>query len=791
MTLSALLFFIYIFQTLPDPGLLERRQVAESTKIYDRAGEILLYEIHGEEKRTVIPLTEIPEVVKQATLAVEDAGFYAHPAFDWKSILRALFANLRQRQVVQGGSTITQQLAKNAFLTPERTLARKIKELILAFRLEKRFTKDEILGLYLNQIAYGSNAYGIEAASQIFFEKSARDLSLAEAALLTSLPKAPSFYSPWGGNRETLFARWDYVLQRMAEEGFITEEEKTTAAKTELKFAPPSRGIKAPHFVIMVQEYLNREYGENFVRSAGLKVITTLDWGLQTLAEKVVANGAKRNAQLYKGNNAALVAQDAQTGQILALVGSKDYFDTVSEGNFNVATQGLRQPGSALKPIFYAAAFRRGFTPETMIFDLATEFDTTGDPEKSYQPGNYDGNFRGPLTLRQALANSINVPAVKVLYLVGLEDGLTAARAFGLTTLTEKSRYGLSLTLGGGEVKLADLINAYSVFAQDGIKHRQSFILKVATKDKVLEEYRDTPERIMESQYIRLVNDILSDAVARRPIFGVSLNLPSLPNHQLAVKTGTSNDFRDAWTIGYTPSLVVGVWAGNNNNEPMTKEGASIAAAVPIWRDFMVAAFRDRPPEVFEKPELVLREKPMLRGEYLVRYQAGSEILPQIHSLLFYVDKGNPLGPELRNPADDPQFENWEKPVLVWAEKNVADFSNFNKPLPPDSLVLNEGLTAPRPADIDIKFIRPQSGDFIDGRISVSAEINSANLLSKAELYLNNNLLDTESGIAKNNFRYEAVLSPSTLGLQNLLRLVAWDDKNNSREVSLIVFSRL
>ncbi|TSC66968.1 MAG: penicillin-binding protein, partial [Parcubacteria group bacterium Gr01-1014_73] len=452
--LAGVTFIFYIWQTLPPPTLIEERRVAESTKIYDRTGEILLYEIHGEERRTIIPLAEIPEIVRRATIAVEDAGFYDHPAFDWKSIIRAFLANLKQGQIVQGGSTITQQLAKNAFLTSERTLTRKIKELVLAFELERNFTKDQILELYLNQIPYGSNAYGIESASQIYFEKSVADLNLAEVTILASLPKAPSFYSPWGKNKEALFERQIYVLAQMLQAGFITEKVQKEAVETKISFSKPLQGIRAPHFVMMVQDYLVRQYGENFVRVNGLKVITTLAWPLQQLAEQAVAEGAARNTELYQGKNAALVAQDSNTGQILALVGSKDYFDTENDGNFNVAAQGLRQPGSAIKPFVYAAAFRKGYTPETMVFDLATEFDTTGQPEKSYKPVNYDGEFRGPLTLRKALGQSVNVPAVKVLYLVGLDEALRTARDFGLSTLRERSRYGLSLVLGGGEVKL-------------------------------------------------------------------------------------------------------------------------------------------------------------------------------------------------------------------------------------------------------------------------------------------------------------------------------------------------
>ncbi|MBI4193299.1 MAG: penicillin-binding protein, partial [Candidatus Colwellbacteria bacterium] len=359
-----------IVQTLPAHTLIENRQVAESTKIYDRTGEVLLYEIHGEEKRTIVPFDEIPDVVKEATIAVEDSGFYSHSAVDWTSVVRALIANVTHGGIVQGGSTITQQLAKKAFLSDERTFTRKVKELALAVKLEQTLTKDEILNLYLNQIPYCSNAYGIEAASQVFFEKSAADLTLNQAALLASLPKAPSYYSPWGEHRSELLARKDTALDRMVSVGFISAGEAEAAKATDLVFSgTPLSNIRAPHFVSAVQAYLTEQYGDDLVTTGGLTVTTTLDWDLQQLAEEVVREGAARNEGLYQGTNAALVAQDPATGQILAMVGSRDYFDAELDGNFNVVTQGLRQPGSAIKPLVYAAAFSEGYTPDTVVFE--------------------------------------------------------------------------------------------------------------------------------------------------------------------------------------------------------------------------------------------------------------------------------------------------------------------------------------------------------------------------------------------------------------------------------------
>ncbi|MEK7114573.1 MAG: transglycosylase domain-containing protein [Patescibacteria group bacterium] len=673
-----------IAKELPSPEQFADRQINQSTKIYDRTGETLLYEIHGEEKRTIVPFEEIPDFVKQATISVEDREFYSHKAFDWRAIIRALFVNIIKGRVVQGGSTITQQLAKNAFLSPERTYERKLKELILAYWIEQRYSKDEILNLYLNQISYGANAYGIESASRTYFNKSAKDLNLAEAAILAALPKAPSYYSPWGSHKEELEQRKVYILEQMFKSGFIDEEEKERAGNSKIKFSEQNIGlIKAPHFVMMVKEFLVEKYGEEILEKGGLNVITTLDWKFQKAAEQTIEDGAKRNAELYDGRNAALVAQDPKTGQILALVGSKDYLAEPEpigcepgktcqfEGNFNVASQALRQPGSAFKPLAYITAFQKGYSPETVVFDLPTEFSTYGNTcpltginffdnnSLCFHPENFDRQFRGPVNLRNALAQSINVPSVKVLYLAGINDSIKTAQNFGITTLTDPSRYGLSLVLGGGEVKLIDLVGAYSVFAQEGVKHRQAFILEVKnSQGKVLEKYLDQATQIIEPQYAKLINNILSDAEARSPLFQNSLNLTVFEGREAALKTGTTNDYRDAWTIGYTPSLIVGVWAGNNNNKPMQKQAGSILAAIPIWHDFMSKVLENYPVEFFNKAEQINQTKPMLNGEYIFNNET--------HNILYYINKNDPLGPQPSSPETDSQFWNWELPIKNW-----------------------------------------------------------------------------------------------------------------------------
>ncbi len=786
-----------LIKDLPSPQQLTARRVSESTKLYDRTGKVLLYEIHGEEKRTVIPFEEIPEFLKKATLAAEDANFYNQPAFNFKAIIRALLINLKEGRISQGGSTITQQLARNAFLSRERTLTRKLKELILAIGIESKFSKDEILSLYLNQIPYGSNAYGVEAASLTYFNKRASELTLGEAAIIAALPKAPSFYSPWGSHKEELFKRRDYILERMVELGFITEEEKKKAQKEEIVFAPPSLGkILAPHFSLTVRGYLENRYGEDMLLNGGLKVITTLDWEMQQIAERLVKEGAKRNEELYAGRNAALVAQDPKTGQILALVGSRDYFEIENEGNFNVAMQALRQPGSALKPFAYLIAFKKGYHPKTKIFDVPTEFkaqdsrcpavvDFSNKNDECFHPQNFDNSFRGPVTFEEGLAHSINVPSVKVLYLAGFDDVLSTIHKFGINTLKEKGRYGLSLILGGGEVKLIELVGAYATLAQEGVRHEQSFIIKVEdSKGKVLEDWSDKSKRVFEEEYVRIVNQILSDKDLRAGLFQRSLSLTVFPEREVALKTGTTNDYRDAWAIGYTPSLVVGVWAGNNDNRPMERRGSSILAAVPIWSEFMKEVLDNYPPETFTRPELgPPANKPMLNGNIIYAPQVLGKTFPQIHSILFYVKKDDPLGQKPLNPEDDPQFYNWETAVINWARVNVSNFSAFNLPLP--ASVTFEDY-APQSRAVTINIISPSNGSFVNLPLRVAADIKAENGLSKIELYLNRKLTNSFN-VGGKFYHYEYYLL-GPIDVQNLIELKATDILGNERTVSVIVF---
>ena len=606
--------------------------------------------------------------------------FYSEPAFSWKSILRAAYVDLTHASIVQGGSTITQQVARNAFLTLDQTFSRKLKELILAIRLGQLYSKDQILGLYLNDVPYGPTLVGAETASEAYFGIPASQLDIAQSALLAAVPNAPTYYSPWGSHVSDLFARQKLVLQRMYDLKKIAKSQFNAAVAEKITFQPQSiGGIKAPHFVMDVEEYLVQKYGEAMVDNTDMKVITTLDWNLQQEAETAVSQGAAQNAKLYQGNNAALVAEDPKTGQILALVGSSDYFNIANDGNFDVATQGLRQPGSSLKPFVYLTAFNMGYTPETVLFDVPTEFSTdfscpavpdfTSTSTTCFHPQDFEQSFAGPMSVRTALAQSVNVPAVKMLYLVGIKNAISTINNFGITTLDNPDSYGLSLVLGGGAVHLIDLTEAYSVLAADGIKHAQATVLQVQDANgKLLESYADQTTQVADPQNVRLINDVLSDAVARSGLFQNSMNLTVFPGYDVALKTGTSNDYRDAWSMGYTPDLVAGVWAGNNNNTPMQRNGSSILAAVPIWHAFMAQALTQYATDTFPAAATTAPpSKPILAGNYTANNQ--------IHTILYYVDKNDPTGLAPADPAADPQFDNWETGVINWAKQNIPNFA--------------------------------------------------------------------------------------------------------------------
>lgn len=691
--IGTIVTFAIIAKDLPSPGKVNKRFIAESTKIYDRTGEHLLYDVHGEEKRTLIPFSEMPESLRAATISLEDQDFYSHHGIKFTSIIRSIVKDVLHRGAAQGGSTITQQFVKNSLLTSEKTLTRKVKEVILSLEIEQKFTKDEILEMYLNEIPYGSNAYGIEAAAQTYFGKHARELLLDEAALLASLPKAPSTYSPYGSRTELLKIRQEVALKNMAKLGYITEEQATEAIDTDVlrKILPQKDIIAAPHFVMFVKEYLDQKYGELSIAQSGLRVYTTLDWDKQMAGEQIVREGAEKNKK-WKASNAALVAIDPKTGQILAMVGSKDYFDSSIDGQVNVAIR-ERQPGSSMKPYIYLTAFEKGYSPDTILYDTPTQFDTAEG--ESYAPQNYDGKFRGPIAMKEALPQSLNIPAVKTLYLVGVKDAIKTAADLGITTLTHPDRYGLSLVLGGGEVKLIDHVGAYASLATGGIKRQKTAILRVEnSKGTILEEYKNDPgERVVEEKYIAILDHIMSTNAYRAPVFGEN-NPLRFDNRQVAAKTGTTNEFRDAWTVGFTPSIAVGVWVGNNNNAAMAPGADGSVVAAPLWRAFMDKALINTPIENFPeyKPEDTENkdavDKPLMNGKvdskenvkvceikndkYCLanNYCRDKDIMKKTfvssHDILYYVNRDDPTGAIPDKPDRDSQFKAWEKGVKDW-----------------------------------------------------------------------------------------------------------------------------
>lgn len=677
-----LLMFVSTLQ-MPDLSSFDQRRVLQSTKIYDRTGEILLYDFHQDVRRTIVPYENISRHIKNATVAIEDDTFFQHFGIRPLAILRAAIANLQGGDLLggQGGSTITQQVIKNSVLVQEKTLTRKVKEWILALKLEQQLTKEEILAYYLNESPYGGTLYGVEEASQAFFAKSASDVTLAEAAYIAALPQAPTYYSPYGQHKDALEKRKNQVLSQMLKHDFITQEEYDQAVNEVVEWKPQSAtGIKAPHFVFYVRDKLAEKYGEESLAERGFKVITTLDYELQEKGEEMTKKWAEKNKAAFNAENAAIVATDPKTGQILTMVGSRDYFDTEIDGNYNIALAD-RQPGSSFKPFVYAAAFEKGYTPETILFDLKTQFSTACAVDyletegNCYAPVNYDNKFRGPMTIRSALAQSINIPAVKALYLVGVGDAIKFARDLGITTLADKSRYGLTLVLGGGEVKLLDMVGAYGVFANEGQKHDITGILRIEdAQGNVIEEYKENDgEQVIDRQVALQVSDVLSDNSARAPSYGWNSPL-YFDGKDVAAKTGTTNDYRDTWIVGYSPTIAVGAWAGNNDNSSMAKQVAGFIVS-PMWREFMDFALTKRPDEKFPEPDPLPPDlKPMLRGIWFAGGEGGQNgsstsltgAISDAHDILHYVVKDNPRGPYPTNPASDPQYPYWEYAVSAW-----------------------------------------------------------------------------------------------------------------------------
>ncbi len=707
------IFFIFIgsvlvwasFVKLPDISSFEARQIANSSKITDRTGLVVLYDVHQSVRRTEVTLPNMGDNIQNAVISIEDHDFYSHMGIRPTSILRSIFIDITHANYTQGGSTITQQIVKNTLLNNDKSLTRKLKEWILAVRLERQFNKQEILSIYLNDAPMGGTLYGMETASEAFYNQPVKDIDFAQAAYLAAMLPAPTYYSPFGLHKDKLDTRKNLVLEKMNEYGYITTDQMNAAKNEQVVFKNSgTTGIKAPHFVFYLLEQLEKKYGKDVMENGGYTIKTTLDYDLQQKAEQIVAQQTVLNQKQYNDSNQGLVAIDPTTGQILAMVGSKDYFAKDIDGAYNVATA-QRQPGSSFKPFVYATAFTKGYTPDSILFDVPTEFSTNctadeqplaGYTEKDcYHPSNFDNKFRGPISLRSAISESRNVPSVKLEYLVGVPNAIDTAHQMGITTLNNPSQYGLSLVLGGGEVTLLDMTGAYGVFANSGVRNPTTGILEVDdNQGNVLEKYQPNPVQVIDKNVALTMNNVLSDAQARIPTFGPTIiTIPGV-----AVKTGTTNNDRDAWTIGYTPTISVGVWSGNNNNTPMKNGGSAISG--PTWKMFMQYALSKYPAPAFEQPvpdPEYATLKPILRGQWMgndtimvdkvtgLRATADTppgaqveKVITDVHDILYWVNKSDPRGPVPNNPSNDPQYHLWEPSVENWWTINSGNYTTIS-----------------------------------------------------------------------------------------------------------------
>ncbi len=704
-------YFLWISRSLPTPGKLANPDIKDSTKIVDR-NNVALYSIYKDYNRTYVKLSDIPKELQEATIATEDQDFYENSGFSWRGYARVV-KDLILKQQLTGGSTITQQLVKTILLTPDRNITRKMKELILAVQVDKRFTKDEILEMYLNNIPYGGTAVGIEAAANQYFGKKAKDLNLAESAFLAGLPQSPSYYSPYTGEKAYV-NRSAHVLNRMVDEGHISEKEaeKTLAQIKKFKFEQEGGNFKAPHFVMYVRQQLNELFGENAVLNGNLTVKTTLDYDIQKHAEKTLKEEIDQLEE-YRVTNGSVVVLDPKTGAILSMVGSADYFDQENDGNFNTAIA-LRQPGSSLKPLIYGVALEKGYTPATLLMDVSTDF-PGASADKPYRPVNYDGKYRGPMHMRFALGNSINVPAVKMLAMVGLKPVMQKAYDAGIENWkpTEKAMQdvGLSLVLGGREATLLQITSLYSAFADKGVQHAPFAILEVKdAKGKVIYKHdQDQGNQLFSEEVSFLISHMLYDNNARSMVFGTN-SLLNIPGKTVAVKTGTTDEKKDNWAVGYTPSYAVGVWVGNNDNSSMNPAIASgVTGASPIWHDVMVEILKDKKNEQFEVPKNVLAmeidalggglpvDGQAKRTEYFVKGTEPTTQSPIYKEVKVSKSDNNKLANEeeiKRGDYDVKQFvvfeeadpvsgdnkNRWQEAINAWLAGNYKDDPKYHPP---------------------------------------------------------------------------------------------------------------
>lgn len=795
-TATFIALIIIFSKDLPDPSNITKRIIPQTTKIFDRTGNTILYEVRGDQNRTIVELNQIAPAAIQATIAIEDKDFFTHNGISLRGIARSLYRDIITRSKSQGGSTITQQFVKNSILTNEKTFTRKLKEIILSFEMERRFSKEQILKLYLNEIPYGGGNYGIESAAQTFFGKSAKDLTLSESAILAALPQAPTYFSPYSMRTDELMVRARLVLDTMVAQKFITPSQAATAKKDDplTRVRPKRDVIKAPHFIFYMREKLADLIGEQAVEQGGLKITTTLDTKLQNFAETSVTQNVP-TLKKYGASTAALLALDPKNGDILSMVGSADYFDDTIQGQFNALT-GLRQPGSSMKPIVYGAGFEKGYTPDTILYDVKTTFKNY---PKDYTPNNYDLKERGPVTVRQAMAGSLNIPAVQMMYLVGQESFQNMAGRLGYTTFTDKTKFGLSAVLGGADVKPIEHIAAFTAFAQEGILVTPRSILRVVDKNgAVLYDATSQPvqtTKVFDPEIARQITSIMSDNTARTFIFGAQ-NLLTLPDRPIAAKTGTTNEYKDGWTIGFTPSIVTGVWTGNARGKAMKFGADGSKVAAPIWNAFMKNALAGTPVEQFTPPQQVVTGKPVLDGnktgqmvvkidkisgklatiftppEYVVEQGYGTP-----HSILYFVDKDNPRGPVPTNPANDPQFANWEAAVQNWAAKQNFN-PNSSPPTETDDVHVLENIPT-------ITIVSPIENESIPSRImTVSVSASARRGVANLSFALDG---DTFAQQSSQLFNTPLTIPNRFVRGFHTLRVTASDDVGNSASASVVI----
>jgi len=760
----SIVVFAYFATKLPSPDTLTNRNIDESTKILDRNGK-LLYEVFGEEDRTLINLDKVSPLLVNAVLATEDGDFYRHDGFDIRGFLRGMISCVVSSSC-QGGSTLTQQLSKNALLSSERSVTRKIKELILSLQIEKKYSKDDILQMYLNEAPFGHQAYGVESASNLYFNKSVKDLTLSQAALIAGLPQQPSTYSPCN-SPENAKGRQLTVIRLMEKNGWydknkvkqhITKEEAEAARNEELTFNCKFSNIKAPHFVMYVKKLLEEKYGTEIVEKGGLKVTTTLDLDFQEKAQKIVTESIETSGADYNVGNGALVAIKPETSEILVMVGSKNYFDEEYDGQVNV-TLSKRQPGSSIKPITYITALSRGYTAGDIFFDVKTDF-PGGEGQPDYVPENYDKEYQGPIFMRDALGNSINTVAVKLLSLVGIDNMIQTANKLGIKSLDAKaSYYGLSLTLGSGEVTLLELTNAYSTFANKGVNLEPVSILKVENSSgKVLEEWKKAKGKLaVKPEEAYILSDILSDNNARLRAFGPYSYL-TFPNNTVAVKTGTTNDIRDNWTIGYTPSIAIGVWVGNNDNSPMSVK-SGVAGAAPIFNKVMTEFLKGKSNEPFERPDNVIEKEidkilgglPQgTRSRKTEVFVKGTEPNTTSKYLveLEICNKDGKLASDACKKADRTETKTffnfiaekpaWQDAINEWIKDNVADGEreNYEPPTEVSDLYFDGDGNVKGDSEPEIVFNKPHNSDTVADKFTVEVDVLTPNTVTSVAFYL-------------------------------------------------------